>query len=182
MEVAAQYGNCLHATQAVATFQPDVVLMDIDMPGISGIEGVRQIKAQSPDTCIIMFTVFEDEDRLFQCLCAGANGYLLKKTPPAKIPEAIREVMQGGAPLSPSIAAKVIGKFKQPVKTTTHTLTQREMEILHCMVKGLSAPEMAKQLSISYETIRTHMKTIYKKLHVKSATQAVAKAMDENFF
>ena len=110
-EISGDYSNCLEAENLMRVYKPDVVLMDIDMPGESGIVGVRKIKETRPQTAVIMYTVFEDDEKLFQCLCAGANGYLLKKTPPQKLFEAIQEVMEGGAPMSPSIARKSIRQF-----------------------------------------------------------------------
>jgi len=111
-EVLGDYDHCREAANIVKVYKPDVVLMDIDMPGESGIRGVSMVKEARPETAVIMYTVFEDDEKLFQCLCAGANGYLLKKTAPEKLFEAIREVMEGGAPMSPSIAKKVIAAFK----------------------------------------------------------------------
>ena len=111
-EVAGDYSNCLDASNIIRVYQPDVVLMDIDMPGQNGIEGVKAVKEARPQTSVIMYTVFEDDEKLFQCLCAGANGYLLKKTSPSHIFQAIQEVVEGGAPMSPSIARKVLNSFQ----------------------------------------------------------------------
>lgn len=131
--VLADYNNCNDAASAVRVYKPDVVLMDIDMPGKTGIEGMRMVKEAMPLTAVIMFTVFEDEDKLFECLCAGANGYMLKKTPPGKLFEAIQEVRDGGAPMSPPIARKVLNSFKH-TKTTQYNLTARELDVLQLLI------------------------------------------------
>lgn len=171
------FGDCLDIENQVKTLKPDILLMDIDMPGRTGIEGVRLAKKTDPSVETLMLTVFDDNDRVFQALCAGACGYLLKKTPPHKIIEAIEELYQGGAPMTPSIARKVLALF--PKKTTTHheleKLTCREQEVLKSLSEGNSYKMVANELDISIETVRTHIKRIYEKLHVHSVSEAIAK-------
>jgi len=176
-EVLAGYNTCHDAVNITRVYSPDVVLMDIDMPGESGIKGVGMVKETRPETAVIMYTVFEDDEKLFQCLCAGASGYLLKKTPPEKIFEAIREVMEGGAPMSPIIAKKVIERF-QPVKPANrYNLSEREMQVLQLLSKGHSTKTIADKLGIAFNTVRIHLNNIYAKLHVHSGTEAVVKAI-----
>ena len=158
---------------------PDIVLMDIGLPNISGIEGVRTLKANFPGILIMMFTVFDDEERIFDAIKMGASGYLLKKTPPEEIILAIKELYEGGAPMSASIARKVIQSFQTetPNKTADYNLTVRENEILYSLVDGLSYKKIAEKYCISISTIRTHICNIYTKLHVHSKSAAVAKIL-----
>ncbi len=161
---------------------PDVILMDIEMPGMSGIEAVKIIKASFPDIQILMQTVFYDDENIFQAICAGASGYILKTTSPAGYIEAIRDVNSGGSPMSGSIARRVLEIFQKnitPVSSVDYNLTPKEKEILQCMVHGKSFKMIAEALGITYETVRTHMKNIYLKLHVNSNTEAVSKALRE---
>ena len=134
-EMVGDYNNCNEASTITRVYQPDVVLMDIDMPGNSGITGVRLVKEARPQTAVIMYTVFEDDEKLFQCLCAGANGYFLKQTPPQKLFEGIHEVIAGGAPMSPVIARKVLNSFQQG-KSNKYFLSSREIEVLQLLIKG----------------------------------------------
>ena len=154
-------------------------LMDIDLPNISGIEGVRTIKNTYEKVQILMFTVFEDDEKIFAAIRAGASGYLLKKTPPAEIIEAVMELHAGGAPMSPSIARKVLQAFQAPAHTSIndYELTPREKEILFSLVDGLSYKKIGEKYFISLSTIRTHISNIYAKLHVHSKSQAVAKVL-----
>lgn len=179
-EVLGDYNNCTDAVNITRIYKPDVVLMDIDMPGESGIKGVRLIKETRPETAVIMYTVFEDDDKLFQCLCAGANGYLLKKTPPEKIFESIREVVEGGAPMSPSIAKKVIGSFQSVKTENRYNLTERELDVLQLLAKGHSTKAIADKLNIAFNTVRSHLKNIYVKLHVNCGKEAIAKVLAEH--
>jgi DNA-binding NarL/FixJ family response regulator len=160
---------------------PDTVLMDIGLPNISGIEGVRTVKLNFPEVQAMMFTVFEDDEKIFDAIRAGASGYLLKKTPPEEIIEAIRELAQGGAPMSASIARKVIQSFQEhatpPIED--YQLTAREKEILYSLVDGLSYKKIADKYCVSISTIRTHICNIYQKLHVNSKSQAVAKILQK---
>jgi len=160
---------------------PDVVLMDIDMPKMNGIECIRKLKSIIPSLQIMMLTVFEDDEKIFQSLKAGASGYLLKKTPPAKLLEAIEEVFHGGSPMSGQIARKVIQAFQtqQENSPQTESLSQREHEILSYLAKGHRYKEIADELFISIETVRTHIRNIYEKLHVRSRTEAVLKYLNK---
>jgi DNA-binding NarL/FixJ family response regulator len=184
IHVAGAYSNCMEAAVHADNLKPDVILMDIDMPGQNGIEGVKQIKKVRPQVEIIMLTVFEDEDRIFDSMRAGASGYLLKKSPPSKIIEAIREASMGGAPMTSSIAKKVVQYFsgKGKEKIQENNLSPRELEVLKCLVDGLSYKMIAAELCIGIETVRTHIKRIYEKLQVNSNTEAVSKAIRGNFF
>ena len=178
-EVTGDYSQCNDAANIVRVYQPDVVLMDIDMPGESGIKGVALVKEARPDTAVIMYTVFEDDEKLFQCLCAGANGYLLKKTPPAKLFDAIQEVLEGGAPMSPSIARKVLNTFKTKPESNKYMLSPREIEVLQWLIKGYSIKIIASEMNLAFDTVRSHLKNIYQKLHVNCGKEAIAKALNE---
>lgn len=179
-EVAADYDNCNDAANVVRMYKPDVVLMDIDMPGESGIKGVAMVKEAMPRTSVIMYTVFEDDEKLFNCLCAGANGYLLKKTSPEKLFASIKEVVEGGAPMSPSIARKVLSSFDQSRNKSNHyQLTARELDVLQYLTKGYSGKMIASVLGISFDTARSHLKNIYNKLHVNCGKEAIAKVLSE---
>jgi DNA-binding NarL/FixJ family response regulator len=178
-KVIADYNNCMEATSITLVYQPDVVLIDIDMPGMNGIEGVKKVKEARPETAVIMYTVFENDEKLFACLCAGANGYLLKKTPPARLFDAIEEVINGGAPMSPSIAKKVIDSFNKKTAQQNYFLSAREHEVLQLLVKGHSTKMIAVTLFISFETVRSHLKNIYTKLHVNCGKEAIAKVLTE---
>ncbi|RSK47323.1 response regulator [Hymenobacter rigui] len=182
LELAAALGNCTRAEEDVAQFQPDVVLMDIDMPGCTGIEGLRRIKQVAPHIQVVMLTVFEENERVFEAVCAGADGYLLKKTPPIKILEAIGEVRSGGAPMTPAIARQVLRLFPRPMPRQqpdeqNGVLSAREQEILRLLVEGYSYKMIAADRGISIDTVRSHIKKIYEKLHVRSMTEAVSKAL-----
>ena len=178
-DVIGDYNQCNDAANIVRVYQPDVVLMDIDMPGESGIKGVALIKEARPDTAVIMYTVFEDDEKLFQCLCAGANGYLLKKTPPAKLFDAIQEVLEGGAPMSPTIARKVLNTFKTRPESNNYMLSPREIEVLQWLIKGYSIKIIASEMNLAFDTVRSHLKNIYQKLHVNCGKEAIAKALNE---
>ena len=176
--VNGDYENCVRAADAVREHHPDVVIMDIDMPGVDGIEGLRIIKELSPHTYIIMHTVLEDEDRLFKCLCAGANGYILKNTSFVHLLEAIENVLHGGAPLSPAIAKKVLQSFQQThTPSLQYNLSVREIEVLKYLVKGYSYKMIAASCYISLDTVRGHIRNIYAKLHVNCGREAVTKAL-----
>ena len=179
-EVAGDYNNCIEADTLMRVYKPDVVLMDIDMPGVSGITGVKKIKEARPETAVIMYTVFEDDEKLFQCLCAGANGYLLKKTPPQKLFEAIQEVVEGGAPMSPSIARKVLGSFQISPRSNKYFLSAREIEVLQWLIKGYSIKSIASEMKLAFDTVRSHLKNIYRKLHVNCGKEAIAKVLKEH--
>jgi DNA-binding NarL/FixJ family response regulator len=177
------YHDCSDLLARIGETTPDVVLMDIGLPGISGIEGVRIIKNKYPDMKILMQTIFEENEKIFQSICAGASGYILKNTSPARILEAILETFQGGAPMSPSIAAKVLKMVQTPsagAKNNSFNLTARENEVLSCLVKGMSYKLIADACFISIDTVRGHIRHIYEKLHVHSKGEAVAEAIKKN--
>lgn len=184
-EVVGSFSHALDCVDDVKECRPDVVLMDIEMPGISGIEAVKAIKTQFPQVQVLMQTVFEDDDRVFDSICAGANGYVLKNHLTTKLIEFINDLQYGGSPMSLSIARKVLLKMQQiqehvkPGAAPDYHLTNREKEVLACIVEGLAYKMIADKLSISYETVRSHVKKIYEKLHVASLTEAVGKAMKE---
>jgi DNA-binding NarL/FixJ family response regulator len=175
-------GNFSHAKDAATIarrYKPDVVIMDINMPGKTGIEAVKEIKEARPQTLIIMYTMFENDESLFNSLCAGANGYILKKTSPFKLFEAINDVMEGGAPMSPSIAKRVLESFEIRKSGQSYNITPREREILQLLIKGYSIKIIAAELNISFDTARTHLKNIYPKLHVNCGKEAIAKVLRE---
>ena len=175
----ASLSNLMNVVSDLSHASPDIVLMDIGLPNITGIEGVRTVKSNFPEMQVLMFTVFEDEDKIFDAIRAGASGYLLKKTPPEEIIDAVRQLSEGGAPMSPSIARKVIHTFQaEPSNTMNdYQLTAREKEILYSLVDGLSYKKIAEKYFVSISTIRTHISNIYQKLHVNSKSQAVAKVL-----
>jgi DNA-binding NarL/FixJ family response regulator len=179
------YPDASHLESKIKSSTPDVVLMDIEMPGINGIEATRQIHELFPEIKILIQTVFNDSDKIFNAICAGASGYMLKNDPPVRQLEAIQEAANGGAPLSPSIAKKVFQFFTnkniilvQP-ENTDYNLSTREQEIMKMMMQGHNFRAIGEQLFISYETVRTHVKKIYKKLHVASKSEAIMKAMQK---
>ena len=176
-EVAGQFENCDTIQTDVAQLNPDILLMDIDMPGTNGIEGIQLAKVAKPSLNILMFTVFDDDKKIFDSICSGADGYLLKKTPPEKIIEGLKDVYNGGAPMTPSIAKKVLNFFPRKDAKTMELLTAKELEILVHLVNGNSYKQIAGVQKVSIETVRTHIKHIYTKLHVSSMSQAVAKAI-----
>ncbi len=177
MQCVASLCNLMNVVSELGKAGAGVVLMDIGLPNISGIEGVRTVRNSFPEMLVLMFTVFEDDEKIFAAIRAGASGYLLKKTPPADILNAIRELYNGGAPMSPSIARKVIHAFQteRPTAIEEYQLTTREKEILYSLVDGLSYKKIADKYVVSISTIRTHICNIYHKLHVHSKSQAVAK-------
>lgn len=171
------YENCDHVSLDMETLRPDVVLMDIEMSGTNGLTGLRIIRQKYPHIHVIMLTVFEDNDSVFEAIRTGASGYLLKRTPPEKIPEAILDVVNGGAPMTSSIARKVLELFpKTPATNELDKLAPREQEVLNLLVTGHSYKMIADNLGITLETVRSHIKRIYEKLQVHSATEAASKA------
>lgn len=181
-EVSGDFQNCNHVEEEIRTLQPEVVLMDIQMPGVNGLKGLEVIRKISGDIKVIMLTVFEDNQHIFEAICRGANGYLLKHSTPTQIFNAIDEVLKGGAPLTPSIASRVLvllSAQKTSPAGNEYQLTPREKEILESLVEGNSYKMIGSTLQISTETVKTHIKRIYEKLQVNSQTEAVSKAMKE---
>lgn len=171
--------NCDNVIEIVETQQPDVLLMDIEMPGTNGLQGLQLLQNYLPRINVIMLTVFEDDENVFKSLCLGAHGYLLKRTPPKKIIEAIKEVHNGGSPMTSTIARKVLQSFSAQNKNQTNEfgLSQREKEILQSLVQGNSYKMTASTLGISLDTVRSHIRNIYDKLHVHSVSEAVSLAL-----
>jgi len=162
--------------------KPDLILTDIGLPNMNGIEGTRVLRERFPELPIVVLTVHGEDDKIFQALCAGANGYLLKNTPPVRIIEALREVLDGGAPMSPSVARRVVSLFHnfRPPDTVNYRLTEQETRILKMLIDGHHYKTAALELGISTSTVSFHLKNIYEKLHVHSKSEAVAKALREN--
>lgn len=180
-ELAGSYPDCLDVIKNIQQTKPDVAIMDIDMPGMNGIEGVKLIRKNFPTVQILMQTVFDDDEKVFAAIKAGAAGYILKNAEPKYLLESIREVYTGGAPMTPSIARKVLQQFQQP-ETNDFNLSTRETEVLGYLVQGLSYKMISDKMNITYDTVRAHMKKIYEKLHVSSMTEAVAKAINQKLF
>ena len=170
-------GTAEEALKIIPKMRPNVVLMDLHLPNMSGEECTRQLKAICPDVQILILTVYEDNDRIFGSLKSGASGYLLKRADPAEILQAIREVNDGGAPMSSQIARRVVQSFREPEDETEkmESLSQRELEILQALSKGYTSKEISRHLSISVSTVNTHLRHIYDKLHVRSRTEAILK-------
>ncbi len=177
--VTGSYRSMEEALEKVGHSLPDLVLSDIGLPGMSGIEGVRILKQRHPDLMIVMLSVYDDDDRIFDALCAGANGYLLKKTPPARLIESLREAATGGAPMSPEVARRVVHLFREfrPPERADYQLTPHETRLLKLLVEGHNYKTAAFELNVSVNTIAFHMKHIYEKLQVHSKSEAVAKAL-----
>jgi DNA-binding NarL/FixJ family response regulator len=185
-EVVGAFSDAQHCVENVLTSRPDVVLMDIEMPGVNGIEAIKLLTKEFPQIQILIQTVFEDDERVFDSICAGASGYILKNQLNSSLTDAIKELQTGGSPMSPSIARRVLYLLqqgyqnkRQPTKTE-YNLTAREKEVLSAIVNGLSYKMIGYELNISYETVRSHIKKIYEKLHVASLTEVVAKAINQN--
>jgi DNA-binding NarL/FixJ family response regulator len=176
--LCGSYPDTTRLYQRIEENNPDVVLMDINIPGISGIEAVKEIRTKFPHIQVCMQTVFEEDDKVFASLCAGASGYILKNTPADKLLQAVKEVAEGGAFFTPSIAKKILLNFQQhPQQAEDIRLSEREKEILRLLVDGLSYKMIADKCNVSFHTIHTHIKNIYEKLHVSSKGEAVAKAI-----
>ena len=178
--LCGSFGDVMTILDQIKLSRPDVILMDIDMPGMSGIEAVKKVRAAGFEIPILMLTVFDDDDHVFKALCAGASGYLLKKHISSRLFDALDELLAGGAPMSPSIARMVIASMQtKPAVQNPYYLTAREKEILASLSKGNSYKLIAAELQISIDTVRTHIKSIYEKLHVHSQTEAVSRAINE---
>jgi len=174
------FANCVHVLDNIEETRPDVILMDIEMPEVSGIVAVKRVRDKFPNVKILMETIFEDDDKIFQSICNGAQGYILKNTPPDEILNSIKEIHEGGAPMSPVVASKVLSLFRHNLsneKNELFNLSPREKEILKCLVDGMSYKLIADACFISADTVNGHIKNIYKKLQVHSKGEAVAKAI-----
>lgn len=180
IEFLGSYENCEDVENQIVSLNPDVVLMDIDMPIANGFDGLKSIRKFSSTIQVVMLTVFDTDDNIFEAIKLGANGYLLKTTPPAQIIDAILQVNDGGVPMTSSIARRVLNFMSQkPAIPPDYQLTKREKEVLEHLVKGLSYKMIAAQIGTGIDAVRAHIKHIYEKLHVHSQTEAVAKAINE---
>lgn len=177
LQCLSVYSNAEAAVDGLPGDAPDVVLMDINLPGMNGVECVRHLKQVAPQIQVIMLTVYEDTDTIFNALAAGATGYLLKRTPRDELLAAIKDVMRGGSPMTTHIARKVVQSFQRtaPATQPTESLSDREQQVLDCLAEGLIYKEIAEKLGISYETVHTYIRRIYEKLQVRTRTEAVAK-------
>jgi len=178
----SRHGSAEEALVEIPKVKPEVVLMDINLPGINGVECVRKLKPQLPKAQIIMLTVYQNTEHIFNALTAGATGYMLKQTPPAELLAAIKEVHGGGSPMSSHIARKIVQSFQHSAAATAEaeSLSPREAEVLDLLAKGFLYKEIAEQMKVSYATVHTHIRHIYEKLHVRSRTEAVAKHLGQN--
>jgi DNA-binding NarL/FixJ family response regulator len=179
--VLASFKNCNNVVDEVAAFKPDVVLMDIDMPGTNGVDGLKLIRESNADVKVLMLTVFDDNKNVFESIRSGANGYILKKTAPARLLEYIAEAASGGAPMTASIATQVLKMFStmNNEKGEDYNLSDREKQVLQFLVNGYSYKMIAAEMIIAIDTVRSHIKKIYDKLHVNSKSEAVAKAFKD---
>ena len=174
------YGSMEEALAGIGVDPPRVALVDIGLPGMSGIDGVRILRERYPSIATVLLTVFNDDDRIFQALCAGACGYLLKKTSPTRLLEAVKEIAEGGAVMSPEVAVRVVDLFrKSQSPTKSPGLTQQELRLLKLMMEGHQNKTAAAELGISAHTVNFHLRSIYEKLHVHSRTEAVARGLRE---
>ncbi len=178
LQLLATYRTAEAAALELPLIKPDIVIMDINLPGITGIECIRKIRQTGATMQFMMFTVYENNDQVFEALKAGASSYLLKKTPPAQIIESIKELYNGGSPMSATIARKLVTIFQEQPKgpnAEAAVLTQREKEVLECLAKGMLYKEISEELGISFHTVRQHIRSIYEKLHVQNKTEAINK-------
>ena len=184
LDCERDFSSCEDALAALTPESaPEVILLDVRLPGMSGIDGIKRFKETAPNTRIVMLTMFDDHDKVFKSICAGASGYLLKTASKDKIAEAIHEALEGGAPMNAQIARMVLERFSQmAAPRDDFGLTEREEEVLELMVRGLIKKEIADQLAVSYHTIDTHLRHIYQKMRVHTRTGAVAKAMKKGLF
>jgi DNA-binding NarL/FixJ family response regulator len=175
------YRSMEEALDRIKSEAPDVVLCDIGLPGMSGIDGIRILRERYPDLLLLMLTVYDDDERIFDALCAGACGYLLKRTSPARLLESLKEAVTGGAPMSPEVATRVVALFREirPPERADYQLTPHETRLLKLLVEGYNYTTAAEELHVSYNTVKFHMRHVYEKLQVHSKSEAVAKAMAE---
>jgi DNA-binding NarL/FixJ family response regulator len=173
------YWSMEDALPAIASHLPDIALIDLGLPGMSGIDGIRRLKEAHPDLVLLVLTVYDNDERIFEALCAGASGYLLKKTPPARLLESLKEALAGGAPMSPEVARRVVALFREfrPPQKADYHLTPHELRLLKLLVEGCSYKTAATELGVTPKTISFHLQKIYEKLQVHSKSQAVAKAL-----
>lgn len=179
LQLVASYRTAEAAALEIPILKPDIAIMDINLPGMSGIECIKQVKKTCPSAQFMMFTVYENNDQVFEALKAGASGYLLKKTPPAEIISSIKELFNGGSPMSSTIARKLVSLFQREQQAhdkEISVLTPREKEVLEQLAKGMLYKEIGDQLGISFNTVRQHIAKIYEKLHVQNRTEAINKA------
>jgi DNA-binding NarL/FixJ family response regulator len=177
--VVGAHASMEDALPALLARPPLILLTDIALPGMNGIEGVRRVRARHPEVLALMLTVHADDERVFEAVCAGASGYLLKDTPPERLVEALRELADGGAPMTPEIARKVVGMFQRvaPPREEAHRLSPREIDVLQALAEGHSYKTAARVLALSIDTVRFHIRSIYGKLHVHSKSEAVLAAL-----
>ena len=180
--VSGTYENAKDIVKIYEHQQPDLIISDIDMPEVNGLEGLEKLKRKYPDAKVMIFTVFEENDKVLSAICLGANGYILKSSSSKKITESVKDVIEGGSPLTPIIASKILQHFpkRQSVQNDMEMLSKKEKEVLDWMVKGYSYKMIAAELNKSVETIRTQVKHIYKKLNVQSNAEAILKALNKN--
>src|ERR1700733_1470635 len=183
-QCTGSYRSMEEALDRIAHNMPDVVFCDIGLPGMSGIEGIRILRDRYPQLVVLMLTVYDDDERIFDALCAGACGYLLKRTSPARLLESLREAVAGGAPMSPEVASRVVALFRdiRPPEQVDYELTPHESRLLKLLVDGHNYTTAAEELNVSYNTVKFHMRHIYEKLQVHSKSEAVGKAMRERIF
>jgi len=177
--LAGAYGSMEDAFIGIEQRMPDAIVIDLGLPGMSGIEGIRLLRERYPKLAMIVLTVFDDDKRIFEAICAGAQGYLLKNDPPAKLLDGVREMLDGGAPMSPAIARRVMDLFRKfrPPESADHNLTPHELRVLRLMAEGHNLKTAARELGVSINTVNFHIKNAYLKLRVHSKAQAVAKAL-----
>jgi DNA-binding NarL/FixJ family response regulator len=182
-ECTGAYPDCNNLLKLIEKTKPDVVMMDIGLPGMSGIDAIKILKNKIPNLNILVQTIFDDNEKIFQAICAGASGYILKNTSPSRILQCLIETHNGGAPISPSVATKVLKMVQSPadkIKNHSFNLSEREKEVLQYLVRGMSYKLIADHCFLSIDTVRSHIKNIYEKLHVHSKSEAVAKALQKN--
>lgn len=180
-DCVASYEMMETALARIKNDRPDVILTDLGLPGISGIEGIEKLRAIFPETPILALTIYDNDEQIFKALCNGASGYLLKNTPPTRLLESLQEALAGGSPISPAIAARVVRLFREfrPPQAADYRLTPQETELLKLLIEGHHKKTAAREMGISFHTISFHLKNIYEKLQVHSKTEAVAKALRE---